>query len=291
MRFFLDFEATRFSNRIISIGCVADNGAKFETLVKPINKGKVDNFITNLTGITKEMAAAAPSADEAFNQLFDFIELTNDNNPPVYYCYGNTDVEFLKHTAKYMEDVRACICAQAIQGTIIDFSITVKKFFNVPNDIALRKIYSLINPKNVFNDKHNALEDALMLKNIVNNLYHRCKPGDKETLLSMPSQRATIYPQKKKSPEVFLSWDNQEKWESETFADEINWKIKYIEQHNNQKIKYFNDVNVAALWVIKYLAHNVSPKNKAQVKKIETAISSAIIDKKCRYNGYWEYNN
>ena len=75
MNFYLDFEATRFSNRIISIGCAAENGNTFYTLVKPVNKAKVDRFITELTGITNEMLQEAPSADEAFNQLFDFIEL------------------------------------------------------------------------------------------------------------------------------------------------------------------------------------------------------------------------
>ena len=29
MKFFMDFEATRFSNRIISIGCGAENGNTF----------------------------------------------------------------------------------------------------------------------------------------------------------------------------------------------------------------------------------------------------------------------
>ena len=55
MKFCLDFEATRFSNRIISIGCVAENGNTFYTLVKPVNKAKVDRFITELTGITNAM--------------------------------------------------------------------------------------------------------------------------------------------------------------------------------------------------------------------------------------------
>ena len=42
MNFYLDFEATRFTNRIISIGCVAGNGETFSTLVKPGDKKKVD---------------------------------------------------------------------------------------------------------------------------------------------------------------------------------------------------------------------------------------------------------
>jgi DNA polymerase III epsilon subunit-like protein len=84
MRFYIDLEATRFSNRIISIGVVAENGKSYYSLVKPAGKVKVDKFITALTGITNEMVAAAPTADEVFNQVFDFIELNNNTFPPEY---------------------------------------------------------------------------------------------------------------------------------------------------------------------------------------------------------------
>ena len=41
MNFYLDFEATRFSNRIISIGCVAGTGETFETYVNPGDKKRL----------------------------------------------------------------------------------------------------------------------------------------------------------------------------------------------------------------------------------------------------------
>jgi DNA polymerase III epsilon subunit-like protein len=287
MNFYLDFEATRFSNRIISIGCVADNGAQFETLVKPVNKAKVDKFITELTGITNEMLATAPSADEAFNQLFDFIELNSDGHQPMYYCYGNTDVDFLQHTVKYMEDTRACICAQAIQGTMIDYAIAVKKFFVVKHDIALRKVYMLITSKTELVQSHDALEDALMLKTVVNSLYNTCKPEDKDTILAIPSQRK--YPADKKAPAIFQAWSAQAKWEADTLADETNWVFKCTDQHSGN-VKYFNSSNTAALWAIKYMARNVSPKKTDAVQKIESAIIAAHQSGKCRYNCYWEYN-
>ena len=58
----------------------------------------------------------------------------------------------------------------------------------------------------------------------------------------------------------------------------------------NDYVKYFKDANVAALWVIKYIARNVSPKNQDAVRRIETAIMSAPQTGKCRYNCHWEYN-
>ena len=72
MKFYLDLEAARFSNYIISIGCVCENGKTFSTFVKLPKKKKVDKFITELTGITNDMLRNAPTADEAFNLLFDF---------------------------------------------------------------------------------------------------------------------------------------------------------------------------------------------------------------------------
>ena len=287
MNFYLDFEATRFSNRIISIGCVADNGAKFETLVKPVNKAKVDKFITELTGITNEMLAAAPSADEAFNQLFDFIELNNDGTPPAYYCYGNTDVEFLEHTVKYMVDTRACICAQAIQGNMIDYASTVKKFFVVKHDIALRKVYMLIQSQEELVQKHDALEDAMMLQTVVSSLYNTCKPEDKDTILAIPSQRKR--PNEKKSPTIFQSWSNQPKWEANTLADENTWTVKCVD-NQTQQVKYFNNFNTAALWLIRYCARNVSPKKSEDVAKIENAVKAAYQNNKSRYGCTWEYN-
>ena len=74
MNFYVDFEATQFSNRIISIGCTNELGEKFETLVKPVNGDKINKFITDLTGITPEMVENAPTADEAFNALLKTLE-------------------------------------------------------------------------------------------------------------------------------------------------------------------------------------------------------------------------
>lgn len=289
MNFYLDFEATRFSNRIISIGCAAENGNTFYTLVKPVNKAKVDRFITELTGITNEMLQEAPSADEAFNQLFDFIELNNNDTMPKYFCYGNSDEEFIEHTVRFMTDARACICAQAIKGNLIDYAQTVKKFFVLPSDIALRKVYMLIKSEDELTQRHDALEDAIMLQTIVQNLYSKCKPEDKETILSIPSQkRPTI--SRKRAPQTFLNWTNVPKWEAGTDANEECWMYKAVDQHSGD-IKYFNDAETAALWVIKYIARNVSPKSVEGVKKIQGAIVAAATEThRCRYNCYWEYN-
>ena len=290
MNFYLDFEATRFSNRIISIGCIAENGNTFSTLVKPSDKKKVDKFITELTGITNEMLADAPSADEAFVELYNFFVANSDGREPVYYVYGNSDADFLRATARHMNNTLACVTAQAIAGNLIDYAAVVKKFFAVKSDMALRKVYMLIQAEKDLVQKHDALEDAKMLEIVVSHLYDKCKPEDKETILAMPSQPR---PQgnKKMAPEIFREWNkvSAPRWEARTLADENMWTVKCTD-NQTQQVKYFDSFNTAALWLIRYSARNVSPKNPDAVQKIENAIKAAYQNNKSRYGCTWEYN-
>lgn len=288
MRFCLDFEAARFSNRIISIGCIAENGSEFYTLVKPGRK-KVDKFITELTGITADMLAAAPSADEAFNNLMDYIEENNDHDAPEYYCYGNSDKMFIESTLCHMEDTRACICAQAIAGNLVDYASTVKKFFAASQDLALRKVYMLIQSKKELVQTHDALEDAKMLQCVMDNLNIKCRPEDKDTILAMPSQPKPQLASKKKAPSLFQEWNNSRKWEADTKANEESWVFKCVDQHSGD-VKYFNNATTAAYWIIRYIARNVSPKDQNKVNKIAAALTAAAQNNKCRYNCFWEYN-
>lgn len=286
MKFFLDFEAMRFTNKIISIGCVAENGNTFESLVKPSDKKKVDKFITELTGITNEMLVNAPDADVAFTNLFKFIADNAKGTVPEYYVYGNCDADFLKATVKSMRNPLSIMCAQAIAGNLIDYASVVKKFFVVKSDLALRKVYMLIQDEQNLVQKHNALEDAQMLEVVVSHLYDKCKPEDKDTILAMPSQAK---PKMKKAPTQFLAWDNVPKWEADTNASKDKWAFKCVDQHSGN-VKYFDSAETAALWVVKYIARNVSPKNTSAVAKIQSAIKQAPQLGKCRYNCYWEYN-
>lgn len=286
MNFFIDFEATRFSNRIISIGCVAENGETFSTLVNPGPKYKIDNFITELTGITNEMLTTAPDPDTAFYLLDIFIVKNNyDNKPPVYYVYGNSDIDFLKATLKDMKNVISCTRVQAIIGGMIDYAEIVKKFFMSNHEMALRKVYMTIKHQQEMVQKHDALEDAKMLETVFSNL-HLCKPEDKELIKAIPSQK------KPKTgttaPEKFLALEGQKKWEVDTGANENLWVIKCWDQHTNDTI-YFMDLDTAAYWVIKYVAKNVSPKNNDSVKKIKNKIIKAYENNKCSYNCFWNH--
>lgn len=163
MNFYLDFEATQFSERIISIGCIADNGASFKTLVKPVKNEKVNAFITQLTGITNKMLENAPTADEAFNAFCDFVKTNNEGGVPTYYCYGSSDKNFIQHTVSGMSDFHAIMFASSIQALMVDYSAVVKKYLST-RGLSLKKLVALIRHVDEVEQNHDALDDAMMLK-------------------------------------------------------------------------------------------------------------------------------
>lgn len=77
----LDFETTGLSaekHRVIEIGAVIINWKgeivdTFQTLCNPPLTGKLNGFITKLTGITTGMLAGKPSTAAAMEELFTFI--------------------------------------------------------------------------------------------------------------------------------------------------------------------------------------------------------------------------
>ena len=269
MVFFIDFEATQFSERIISIGAISATGQTFETLVKPVHGDKCNKFITELTGITNEMLAAAPSADEAFNLFFDWV-LSFGPEVPTYYCYGSSDKIFLDKTIKYMSNIRAVTFAVALRHTLIDYAPTVSNYFH-SNMVGLIRVYNLIQ-KTEEVQKHNALQDASMLKYVQDNLY------------SVP--RCSILPPRAASPKIgapaiFLSWDGVTLWEANTNASEENYKVKCI---GGGKVKYFDSINTAALWAIRFLCKGKSPKKMEDIMSVIETIRS----KKNAYGMEWE---
>lgn len=85
MKYFIDFEATQFSQEIISIGCIREDGQTFYALVAP-KKGKITPFITNLTGITAKMIDSAMSADAVFSKFYDWLFENLDDAPEFFVC-------------------------------------------------------------------------------------------------------------------------------------------------------------------------------------------------------------
>ncbi len=75
MKFYFDFEANQFTERIISVGCVSETGERYYSLVShnTDKKEKITKFITELTGITQEDYDNAPKADYVFLSLSEWI--------------------------------------------------------------------------------------------------------------------------------------------------------------------------------------------------------------------------
>lgn len=166
MKYFIDFEATQFSNEIISIGCSREDGKEFYSLVKP-EKRKLTKFITNLTGITQEMVDEAPTADEVFSQFFDYLEGDSELN---FYCYGNTDIDFIKKTLENTTDFKATAALSMIGMNLRDYSKSVKLHFGLHRNIGLVKVLAYYRGVDEIHQDHNALTDANYLREVFLNI-------------------------------------------------------------------------------------------------------------------------
>lgn len=287
MRYFIDFEATQFSERIISIGCVAENGNTFSTLVKPAKKkDKVNAFITKLTGITNEMLENAPSADEAFNSFFDFVLANQNEESPEYFCYGNADKTFIERTLTYMKDTRAITFASALWASIQDYSVCVKGYFQVKTEIALRKAYMLVQNEEV-EQHHDALEDAQMLFAVAANMKANCKPEDAAKLASMKKvEKPVPGGSLKRAPDKFIEWP-ADKWDADTGADETNWTVSCsVGPH----IKYFDSKETAMLWILRYLSKGLSVKKVEHQNIVYNRLEEGFAGKKQPWGFSWIEN-
>ena len=164
MKYFIDFEATQFTNEIISVGCVREDGNSFYALVKPKKIKSVTPFITNLTGITKEMLENEKSSDEVFENFFNWLSFNDE--AVEFYCYGTSDIAFLKKNLKdRTTNLKAQAALSIIAMSLKDYSADVKEHFGLIQTVALKKVAGYYYPNGTYLN-HNALSDAQMLKDV-----------------------------------------------------------------------------------------------------------------------------
>lgn len=285
MKFFIDFEALQFNNFIISIGCVCENGNQFSSFVKPPEGKTVSQFITDLTGITDETLAGAPSIDEAFNAFYQFISdncaITSEK--PEYFCYGDMDATFVKASMKYINNIQAYTFAQALSHSLVDYQKTVKSFFITPNNIALKKVYTLIKEEETI-QHHDALEDAMMLSEVVNKMKAKCRPEDGALLSSI---KRDDKPKRKMAPTIFQNWPG-DKWKADTLGFASNYAVKATA---GSHVVYFDTLETAALWIIKYCTRGLSPKRAGDVVSVMNKIKKGIKEGKEPYGFSWTMPN
>ena len=257
MKYFIDFEATQFNHEIISIGCINEKGETFYSLVRPPKINSLTRFITELTGITKEELKIAKTSDEVFSDFFDW--LSKNNSFKEFYCYGDTDISFLK---KNLNDRTTVLKSQAalsiIAFSLIDYSTTVKEHFGLIKRVSLKKVFNYFCLSDNDIVEHNALSDAKMLFEI----YKKINEG--EEINGIPFPECMGIP---------------------TFQGNIDFEKYYIQRKvNSTIINYFNMEDA-----IKDTICSMSKGSQKDVKKenIKKKIIYAINHKK-QYLGNWE---
>lgn len=256
MNFYLDFEATQFSERIISIGCVAENGMTFNSLVNPGKGEKITSFITKLTGITQKMADEADSADNVFmsfaNWIVNMARFAEDPHPK-YYVYGGNDAGFLQRTINHMTNPMAISFATSIKALMTDYSKTVVRHFGI-GQVGLNRVYQLLKDEEHV-QKHDALEDAMMLKYVQEHLGE----ATQDDVVKLPPAQKRTYdgddaPATVEEQELYKTWGKTERITVNTGADESNWIIRceFPDSDGNLQHKYFDSIRMAVFWTIKY---------------------------------------
>ena len=130
MNFYIDFEATQPEQEIISIGIVAGNGETFYSLIKP-QFSSISQYITDMTGITSEIANKANLFDTVMSQVWHWCRKQEDDITLwSIYVYGDSDVEFLKSTLPNAKSEAAILITSIMIATIKDYSIEVAKYFH-----------------------------------------------------------------------------------------------------------------------------------------------------------------
>lgn len=168
MKYYIDFEATQYSNEIISIGCIDETGREFYSLVSA-NYKKVTGFITRLTGITKQDIKSAPSSNEVFTNFYHWVMAGGGSNN-IFYCYGDGDIEFINSTLKRTTAITAIACLNLLAKNLYDYSKEVKEHYKLVKNIKIVKLIQHYRGGEEIIQNHNSLEDAMFLKEVYDNI-------------------------------------------------------------------------------------------------------------------------
>jgi DNA polymerase III alpha subunit (gram-positive type) len=163
MNVYFDFEATQFSERVISIGATCERG-EFGCFVSSF-ADRITPFITELTGITKEMVKGAPTAEEAFSDLRDWLNEICDDDFISYHCYGNSDKIFLYNTARKVENQEIANFIRELADALLDDSLIVTHYLEI-SSIGVYKALKRFDPDIPAQD-HDAVNDAILLSRLM----------------------------------------------------------------------------------------------------------------------------
>lgn len=225
MNYFIDFEATQFNNEIIAVGCICEDGRVFYSLVRS-NK-KITSFITKLTGITTKEIQQAEEPEIVFEKLWSWC---STDPKPHFYCYGTTDKNFVRHNFQINKNFKAAAMLSYLYLDLEDYTPHVREHFGLCKPIGLQKVYNYCtNNTNI--QKHNALEDAIMLKDVYN--YIQTHPVEKDIFIEYQTEVPNSAPVYKVS-----RWRDGELLEEyNSMADAVNWCFAQMPEAIRTKIK------------------------------------------------------
>ena len=252
MNFYVDFEATQPEQEIISIGAMAGNGATFHSLVKP-QFSSISKYISDMTGITQDDVEKAYDLNIVMANFYAFCYSQEPNLTQwKFYSYGDSDVDFLKHSIRNVFGENPLIITSLMIATMKDYSKEVKKYFRGSTSLikAFNYLESLENKQ-----KHNALEDAKMLA------------------------------------EIFTKIDGKEPLECNPFieAQKINFTFPsgtfYCKASGKNAVEHeFACIEEAIEWIIK---NNIGKESRDMVRRDKMAVKiMKAIKKKERYMNY-----
>lgn len=250
MKYFIDFEATQYTNEIIEVGCVREDGVGFRSYVNA--KRNLTPLIKNLTGITQETIDAAPSSDEVFRNFYQWIK---DDTNIEFYCYGTSDITFIRKNLSKTSDFEAQAALSIIAMALNNYGFEVKRHFGLIKDIGLVKVLAYYRGVESIEQTHSAFEDAKFLKEV----YERIQAeGEIEDCPFPNYQKKTVV--KPIQPKV-----------------EEPTHVPYIARiHKNQVVEVYMSMDEAVTWFINQLPVNqrdmTEPKNVA--KRIRHANST-----------------
>lgn len=272
MNYFVDFEATQFSNEIISIGCVREDGTEFYSEVRA--KKKITNFITSLTGITNEQNKMADSSDEVFSHFFDWL-MQFPNERAIFYCYGNTDINFIKKNLDLTKNIKAQAALSIMGMNLHDYSAITKTHFGLVKNISLIKLVAYYRGVESIEQTHNALEDARFLKEIYSHI-----SNEKEVIghpfpdyeMNLPNIKGIVDGTNKpsqKSPRNILK--------------SLKHRIEMYDHEGEILEKTFPSIGEARVYVIEHMGK--IDQQRTDKAKVENKIINAD-NKKITYNGH-----
>ena len=129
MNIYLDFEATQFKENIIAIGAHCKYG-DFDCLGKPPKGDRITNFITELTGISKDMVDTALDIETAFWDFHNWVYEVSSNGPTFFHVYGDMDKVFMANSLKHIQNPYLKRFVENLTDSLIDDTKTVKRFFH-----------------------------------------------------------------------------------------------------------------------------------------------------------------